>query len=120
GWQEWVNHVAPSTNGGGIELQGIGRDITEKRQAEEELRQSETRFRHMADTSEIFIWIADTNMHCTYFNRRVLDFTGRTMAQLLGEGWLGTIHQDDVQRCVDTYTAGYEKREPFVLEFRIR
>jgi PAS domain S-box-containing protein len=120
GWQEWVNHVAKSTIGGGIELQGIGRDITEKRQAEEELRQSETRFRHMADTSEIFIWIADANMLCTYFNRRVLDFTGRTMDQLLGEGWLEIIHQDDVQRCVDTYTAGYQKREPFVLEFRIR
>ena len=120
GWQEWIDHVAQSTNGDGIELQGIGRDITEKRQAEEELRQSETRFRHMADTSEIFIWIADASMLCTYFNRRVLDFTGRTMDQLVGEGWLGIIHQDDVQRCVDTYTAGYEKREPFVLEFRIR
>lgn len=120
GWQEWVNHVTQSTTGDAIELQGIGRDITEKRQAEEELRRSEMRFRHMADTSEIFIWIADPNMFCTYFNRRVLDFTGRTMDQLLGEGWLGIIHQDDVQRCVAVYTAGYEKREPFVLEFRIR
>jgi formate hydrogenlyase transcriptional activator len=120
GWQEWLMHVAQSTKGDGVELQGIGHDTTEKRQAEEELRQSETRFRHMADTSEIFIWIADPNMLCTYFNRRVLDFTGRTLDQLLGQGWLEIIHPDDVQRCVDTYAAGYEKRESFVLEFRIR
>ena len=59
-------------------------------------------------------------MLCTYFNKRVLDFTGRTLDRTLGEGWLEMIHQDDVQRCVDAYSAGYEKQEPFVLEFRIR
>ena len=120
GWHEWVDHVAQPTNGDGIELQGIGRDITERRRAEEELRLSERRFRDMADSSTILIWLADADMQCTYFNQRILDFTGRTMDQLLGEGWLEIIHHDDVQRCVDAYTAGYEKREPFVLEFRIR
>lgn len=86
----------------------------------EELRQSEARFREMADTSTVLIWIADANMLCTYFNKRIIDFTGRAMEQLLGEGWLEIVHEDDVRRCVDAYAAGYEHREPFVLEYRLR
>jgi formate hydrogenlyase transcriptional activator len=84
------------------------------------VRESEARFREMADTSTILIWIADANMLCTYFNKRVLDFTGRSMEQLHGEGWLESVHQDDIQRCVDAYSTGYERREAFVLEYRLR
>ena len=120
GWQQWVDHVVQPTNGHGIELQGIGRDVTERRQAEEELRLSETRFRHMADTAPVMIWIADTDMLCTYFNQRVLDFTGRSMEELLGDGWGKAVHEDDYPKCVDIYTAAYERKEPFVMEFRVR
>lgn len=120
GWQQWMDHVVNAANGHRLELQGIGRDITEKRRAEEELRQSETRFRDMADACPVLIWIADTEMLCTYFNQKCLDFTGCTMEQLLGEGWLNIVHEEDKQRCVDAYTAGYERKQPFVMEFRIR
>jgi PAS domain S-box-containing protein len=99
---------------------GSAVDITDRKLAEESVRESETRFKHMADSAPVMIWIADTNMQCTYFNRRVLDFTGRAFVQLVGEGWLESVHEDDIQRSVDAYTAGYESREPFVLEYRLR
>ncbi len=120
GWQQWVDHVVTGTNGHGIELQGIGRDITEKHRAEEELRLSETRFRYMADTAPVMIWITDTNMQCTFFNQRALDFTGRSMEELLGDGWGEGVPEEDYQKCVDIYTAAGERKEPFVMEYRMR
>ena len=119
-WLE--SHILVTCNEAGepVALRGVSLDITERKKAEEDLRLSETRFREMADTSEIFIWIADTDMLCTYFNQRILDFTGRSLEELLGEGWLEIIHEDDRQRSVDAYAAGYERKEPFVLEFRMR
>lgn len=119
GWQQWMDRVVQA-NGNGIELQGIGRDITEKRRAEEELRLSEMRFRHMADTAPVLIWMADTEMFCTFFNRRVLEFTGHQAEDLLGVGWLRLVHEDDLQRYQDAYVSGYERQQPFTMEYRIR
>ncbi|HKR11750.1 MAG TPA: ABC transporter substrate binding protein [Pyrinomonadaceae bacterium] len=90
-----------------------------RRRAEEEVRLSEARFRDMADSSAILIWIADENMLCTYFNKRACEFTGRPMDQLVGEGWLDIVHEEERQPCMDAYTAGYESRKQFVLEYRI-
>src|ERR1700748_3571906 len=52
---------------------------TKRRRAEAEVRLSETRFRDLADSSPIMIWIADTNMLCTYFNKQCLDYTQRSL-----------------------------------------
>lgn len=118
GWQQWVDHVV--TNGHGVELQGIGRDVTKRRQAEEELRLSEARFRTMADTAPVLIWISDEKMQFTFFNKKVLEFVGQRMDALVGQGWLGTVHKDDRKRCLDAYTAGYASKEPFILEYRLQ
>jgi PAS domain S-box-containing protein len=98
---------------------GSAVDITDRKLAEQAVRESETLFRHMADFSAMLIWTADENMLCTYFNQRVLDFTGRSMEELCGEGWLKLVHETDLQRCVETYTAAYDTKEPFVMEYKI-
>lgn len=98
---------------------GSAVDITDRKLAEESVRESEARFRAMADSSAIFIWIADENALCTYFNKQVLEFTGRSMDQLKGEGWLEIVHEEDRQHCVAAYSTGYASRESFVLEYRI-
>lgn len=49
-----------------------------------------------------------------------MDFTGLNMEAMLGERWLELIHEDDRQQCIDIYIAAYERREPFVYEYRIR
>ncbi len=123
GKPRWVesNVVAIRDEGGEVTgLRGVTMDISDRKDAEEALRQSESRFRHMADTAPILIWTADAAMSCTYFNQRCQDLTGRGMQELLGEGWLDIVHEEDRQRCIDAYTAGYERKEPFVMDYRIR
>ncbi|MCY2989901.1 MAG: PAS domain S-box protein [Planctomycetota bacterium] len=96
------------------------RDNTETKRAEERRRESEGRFRMMADCAPVLIWISDEHKLCTYFNRPWLEFTGRSMAQELGNGWAEGVHPDDLPRCLETYVAAFDARQPFAMEYRLR
>jgi PAS domain S-box-containing protein len=85
GWQQWINNVVNGSDRG-VELQGIGRDVTERRNAQQALRLSETRFSTMADSAPLMIWMSGPDKLCTYLNQGWLDFTGRTIEQELGNG----------------------------------
>src|SRR5512134_2568910 len=95
-------------------------EVTERRarqQAEEALRTSETRFRTMAEAAPVLLWMAGVDMGCTYFNQRWLEFTGRTLEQELGYGWTDSVHPDDYERCLATYTTAFAARQPFESEY---
>jgi len=95
-------------------------DITERKRAEEAVRESEQRFGLLADTAPVVIWMSDTDKLCTYVNKPWLNFTGRPLHSQLGNGWSKGVHSEDLQRCMDTYTQAFDRREQFQMEYRVR
>ena len=95
-------------------------DLIERTRAEESLRESEERFRLIANTVPVFIWMSDVRMGCAYVNQTWLDLTGQSFDAALGNGWTDRIHPGDIVQCWDIYTRAFERRELFQIDFRLR
>jgi PAS domain S-box-containing protein len=98
----------------------VFRDITQARQARAALEESEARFRVMADQTPVLLWMCDEHRSFVYVNRSWLEFTGRTLAQETGDGWTAGLHPEDFGPQQAAFADAFEKRVPFVLEYRLR
>ncbi|PKL17075.1 MAG: hypothetical protein CVV49_13005 [Spirochaetae bacterium HGW-Spirochaetae-5] len=66
------------------------------------------------------VWMSGPDKLCTWFNNPWLEFTGRKIEQELGDGWMESLHPDDKESCLAIYNHGFDAREPFTLEYRLR
>jgi PAS domain S-box-containing protein len=94
-------------------LHAIGRDVTERRRSENELRESEERFRVAADSSPALMWMTDERAQVTFANRRYKDFFGVETDEMLGDGWRSIVHPEDVDDFHALFLTALASREPF-------
>lgn len=114
--------VVPITDSQGkiVGTQSAIRDISERKHAEQVIRDSEERFRLVANTAPVMIWMVGTDNQCTYLNKRWLEFTGRELEAELGRGWVAGIHPDDLQAFLEARKAGFIQRANVEVQYRLR
>ena len=123
GTTHWhLGHLDPSKDASGkiSGWFGTATDVNDFRKAVDAVRTSEERFRRMADSAPVLIWISDTVSGCTWFNRPWLDFTGRKLEDEIGTGWTKFVHPDDIGETLDAYRVAYEERKAFEVDYRIK
>ncbi len=96
------------------------RDVTEEDLIRQALRETDARFRNMADASPVLLWMSRSDGLCTFFNQTWLAFTGRTMEEEWGVGWAENVHFEDLESCLETYRAAFNQRRLFEMEYRLR
>ncbi|MFP2907204.1 ATP-binding protein [Pyxidicoccus sp. 3LFB2] len=103
------------------------RDVTERRRAaqdvkdvEQALRESEARFRNMADNAPVMLWMTDVSGACIWLNRQWHDYTGQTHEEGMGLGWLDAVHPEDRERAGEAFLGAHASKGPFRIEYRIR
>ena len=122
GTERWVRSRGKfcySSNGDAERVLGMAIDITELKQVEHKLRESEERFRSVANTTPVLIWMSNTDKLCTYLNHSWLEFTGRPLEAELGNGWAESVHPEDRRGCMETYTRAFDRRQGFQMEYRL-
>ncbi|HEY8037184.1 MAG TPA: EAL domain-containing protein [Methylobacter sp.] len=105
---------------GSVLWHGFITDVTERKRATSLLLESEARFRTMADNAPVLIWISRPDKFFHYFNKGWLEFTGRTMEQEIGNGWIANVHPEDFQCCFESYVTCFDARQEFTVEYRLR
>jgi PAS domain S-box-containing protein len=122
GRQFWAHVVVTPIRADAGRLLGyakVVRDLSEWKRAQDLLVESEQRFRLMADSAPVLIWTSDVDRSWDYVNHSWLEFTGRSLDQLRGGGWLTCLHPDDRDTVLAAYLAAFDGRRRFALEYRL-
>lgn len=119
----WMRNSVAGVRGstGAIEsMLAICIDVTDRRVAEERLRESEARFRNMADHTPAMLWVTDPSGYCTYLNARWYEFTGQVTGSGEAFGWLDAVHPDDRAAAQAAFVTANAEQRDYRIEFRVR
>jgi PAS domain S-box-containing protein len=103
-----------------VRFAGAALDITERRRAESAVRESEARFRHMADSAPALIWMTDEAGAITFANMHYDFLFGRPARNMLGDGWRDVVLPEDLPAFESAFGDAFEARIPFRAEVRVR
>jgi PAS domain S-box-containing protein len=119
-WLAERGRVEFTDEGKPARMRGVSFDVTPRKLGEEALSESEERFRIVADAAPVLIWMSGVDKLCTFFNKPWLEFTGRSLEEEMGNGWVEGVHPDDLQKCLTIYTEAFDARKAFVMQYRLR
>lgn len=122
GSTKWVSARGEAVRdaSGRVAYRGTAQDITERRRAEAAAAESEKRFRLIANTAPVLVWMSGPDKLRNYFNRPWLEFTGRRLEEELGNGWAEGVHAEDLAKRLETYIRHFDRQEKFRMEYRLR
>ncbi|HEY1225313.1 MAG TPA: PAS domain S-box protein [Brevundimonas sp.] len=121
-WRWFLSRAQPVRDADGAIIRwfGTNTDITEQREAEAALRESETRFRLMADTAPSAVWLTNADGEVEFVNQALAAFYGRPEAEIMGHAWLEAVHPDDRPEILVVQSRHREQKEPYGFEARFR
>lgn len=104
-----------------VAVQGLGRDITERKRQDEAIKESELRYRQLGEGISHQVWTADASGKMDYVNERMMAYLDRTSAQLISNNeWPALVHPDDLPACYSRWQHSIETGETYDVEFRLR
>ncbi|MBS0171047.1 MAG: PAS domain S-box protein [Nitrospira sp.] len=119
----WVNVAVSALRDGHGQPQGllaVVQDSDARKRAEQAVRESEARFREMADNAPVMVWVTDQTGFCNFLSQSWYDFTGQTAQAGLGFGWIDAVHPDDRRQARDVFMGASVRSEAFQVEYRLR
>lgn len=119
-WIRAIGRTFYTADGMPIRFDGITLDVTEQKLSEVRLKESEQRFREMANAAPAMIWVTNEKHECTFLSQSWLDYTGQTLEEGLGFGWLDAVHPDDRESAGETFFAAAKAGQSFRLDYRLR
>ncbi len=119
-YDELEDRVEARTSELKVSNENLTTEIDNRIKIETSLRESEGRFRVMADSSPVLIWMSGKDKLFYYFNKVWLEYTGRSLKQESGDSWYEGVHPDDIEKCTNIYNNAFDRREEFEIEFRLK
>lgn len=120
-WTQWNNRCFCDDHGNIVAYQAVGRDITDVKTVEYELRKSEARYRNLIETIPQLVWVAAADgLTAVDVNHRWLEYTGQTDTAIKGRGWLAAVHPDDVESVLAHWEAVINGGAHYEAEYRLR
>src|SRR5438105_1962067 len=119
-WIRVVAKIERDRDGRALRLIGADLDITDQMLARVTLRESEERFRLIADSAPVPIWVTKLDRKRSFANQAYVDFLGLPFEEAINFDWRKALHPDDLARILQEQVAGESSLKPFVLEARYR